>query len=91
VLLAGAGRAGLRLRPFEAAEAALAICSLGLEQALERYREPPAQRLARTGCDQLFRVGWRRLADDDRAPHAALAQLVRTVSRSIAPKDRSRK
>jgi hypothetical protein len=69
VLLAGAGS---RLRPFDAAEAALATCNRGLEHALAelgqdhqrqgeqaRPEDRAVKCLERLGCDILFRVGQR--------------------------------
>jgi hypothetical protein len=84
VLLAGAGSRGGRLRPLDAAEAVLALCSLGLERSLAegdddgrregsgRPREERlAQQLGRLSCDVLFRVGWRLLWDEVTLPAAA--------------------
>jgi hypothetical protein len=90
VLLAGVGARGERLRPVEAAQAALAICSLGLEHALgappDRQRSKgshlraaaPAKGLERLSCDVLFRVGWRLLYDEVSCPAAAAVERVAT-------------
>jgi hypothetical protein len=57
VLLAGGVVDGRRFRPGEAVEAALAVCELGLD----------GRDLETTTCDQLFRIGWKRIHDEDAA------------------------
>jgi hypothetical protein len=65
VLLAGCMRAGSKLRPVEALEAAVATCNLGLElwerAELPPGRESAAQLLQHVSCDRLFRVAWSAL------------------------------
>ncbi len=70
VLLAGCSFAGRSFRPFEAVEAVVATCNLGLEHLLEAAPDEesdgaPSQRaaatLAREGADKLFRAGWHLL------------------------------
>jgi hypothetical protein len=91
VLIAGAGSRGARLRPrlrpLDAAEAALATCSLGLERALvDRHgdhgraqpRASAEERLEQLSCDVLFRVGWRLLLDEVARPAAAAVERVAT-------------
>jgi len=65
VLIAGHGVDGRRYRPFEAAEAAMAVCNLGLEYLLGAAveagedAEGRAVRLVREeSAVKLFRVGW---------------------------------
>ncbi|MDB4970033.1 MAG: hypothetical protein JWN44_5722 [Myxococcales bacterium] len=60
VLIAGATRAGRRYRPFEAAEAALALCDRGLAQLLDGSRDVAraAELLVSASADKLFRIGW---------------------------------
>lgn len=74
VLLAGCRVADRRFRPLEAAEAVVAVCSLGLEQTLAEAAEPSgppdgprppdvdlrraATVLGRLGADRIFRLGW---------------------------------
>jgi hypothetical protein len=67
VLVAGCSFAGRSFRPFEAAEAAVAVCNLGLEHLLANAprrtgRGSLARRaaavLTRQCADLLFRVGW---------------------------------
>ena len=60
VLLAGATLKGRRYRPFEAAEAALALCNRGLIQLLGDAAdlERAITRLRSDGADKLFRIGW---------------------------------
>jgi hypothetical protein len=79
VLLAGAGRDGRRLRPVEASETALATCNLGLERVLGAAPAAAVDRLARTGCDKLFRIGVRALHDEVARPAAAAVE--RTAER----------
>ena len=54
VLLAGSPR---RLRPLEAARAALAACEAGLARAVAATGRDAADLLAHTGCEKLFRLG----------------------------------
>jgi hypothetical protein len=70
VLLAGASLEGQRYRSHDAAEASLALCSLGLEHVLGRLGQDPAERIdteqalaavSRYSAPQLFRSGWRLL------------------------------
>jgi hypothetical protein len=91
LLLAGAGARGARLRPFDAAQATLATCSLGLERALADASESRAgRRLEQLTCDVLFRVGWRLLHDEVARPAAAAIERVslRAASTSADPRDR---
>jgi hypothetical protein len=80
VLLAGAGTRGASLRPFDAAEATLATCSLGLERALAeepdlaRPEASAARVLERLSCDVLFRVGRRLLLEEVSLPAAAAVE-----------------
>ena len=100
VLLAGVGSRGERLRPVDAAQAALATCSLGLERALAeprrrgargtRRRTSAAKRLERLSCDLLFRVGWRLLHDEVSCPAAAAVERVATRLASAADAPRAR-
>jgi hypothetical protein len=64
VLIAGASLAGRRYRTHEAAEAALALCDLGLAHVLGG-REPDADQalaaVARHSAPQLLCVGWQLL------------------------------
>jgi hypothetical protein len=95
VLLAGAGARGARLRPLDAAEAALATCNLGLERALadgddegRSAEERAAEELERLGCDVLFRVGWRLLQDEVVLPAAAAVErLAAHLSRAAVEAD----
>ena len=68
-LLAGAGTRGEPLRPLEAAQAALATCSLGFEHA--QTETSGANQLDRLSCDVLFRIGWRLLHEQLARPAAA--------------------
>ena len=54
VLLAGSPR---HHRPLDAAKEALAVCSVGLQRAVEATGRDAADLLAHTGCDKLFRLG----------------------------------
>lgn len=68
VLVSGYARAGRRLRPVEASEAALAICNLGLTHVCRALRRPAsAERatavLLRVPADRLFRIAWREVHD----------------------------
>ena len=85
VLLAGASLGGRRPRSLEAAEAAAALCELGLHHELSGSRTSPARDaveraaslLATTGCEKLLRVAWRLLgvgARDADAPAADALQ-----------------
>jgi hypothetical protein len=56
VLLAGCPLGDGAFRPFEAAEAVLAACNLGLER-LSRSK-PAGELLGRTPAERLFRIGW---------------------------------
>jgi hypothetical protein len=64
VLLAGAERDGRRYRPFEAAEAALALCDRGLREIVGSDASDgddvarAADLLRKDGADKLFRIGW---------------------------------
>jgi hypothetical protein len=97
VLLAGVGSGGGRLRPVDAAQAALAICSLGLEHALAHPQDgqkpegvgaqeeaSAASRLERLGCDVLFRVGWRLLHDEVSSAAARAVERLATRLASTA-------
>ena len=68
-LLSGAGARGERLRPLDAAQAALATCNLGFEHA--RPEHSAANQLDRLSCDVLFRIGCRLLHDAVSRPAAA--------------------
>jgi hypothetical protein len=74
VLLAGASQDGEPLRPGQAAEAALAICALGLDFLQARAAATPSGAPDAVGllfeapADKLFRLGWRSLADGRRLP-----------------------
>lgn len=98
VLVAGCSFAGRRLRPFEAVEAVVATCNLGLEHLLKAApgnvsESPLSQRatdtLAREGADKLFRAGWHLLYTEVSLAAAgalerALAQRIReTVDRDV--------
>jgi hypothetical protein len=74
VLVAASDRA---LRPFQAAEAALAVCELGLAQLGVARRAAADELVERLHADQLFLVGWRRLYDA--APPPALAPVARLL------------
>ena len=76
-LLSGAGA---RMRPFDAAQAALATCNLGFERA--RPERSAANQIDRLSCDVLFRIGWRLLHDAVSRP--AAAALERLASRAAA-------
>jgi hypothetical protein len=78
MLVAGVGVQGARLRPLDAAEAALAACNLGLERALVDSPAGAAERLERLSCDVLFRVGWRLLHDAAARPAATAIERVAT-------------
>jgi hypothetical protein len=90
VLLAGAGSGGERLRPVDAAQAALATCSLGLEHALAASPSGAAERLERLSCDVLFRIGWRLLHDEVSCPAAAAVERVATRLAGSAASPRAR-
>jgi hypothetical protein len=67
VLTAAGTIEGRRMRPIEAVREAMAVCERGLEAALARAKPRSRDRvaeaarvLARTPCDVLFRVGWKR-------------------------------
>lgn len=95
VLLAGCSVMGRSFRPFEAAEAAVAVCTLGLEHLLDAAPgkalptdEPlarAAQELARTSADKLFRIGWRLLHGEVSLP--AGRTLDRVLARKIPQVD----
>jgi hypothetical protein len=87
VLVAGVGVRGTRLRPLDAAEAALATCNLGLERAVANSNDGQArapsksravEHLERLSCDVLFRVGWRLLHDEVSQPAAAAIERLAT-------------
>jgi hypothetical protein len=103
VLVAGVGSRGARLRPLDAAEAALATCNLGLERALvdpddghgrNNGRAPStasaAERLEQLSCDVLFRIGRRLLHDEVSRPAAAAVERVATrlAHATAAPRER---
>jgi len=79
-LLSGAGVRGQRLRPLGAAEAALATCNLGFEQA---QPESHANQLSRLSCDVLFRIGWRLLYDAVSRPAATAILRVASGTASV--------
>lgn len=80
LLVEGCTMVGRRMRPVEAAEAALAVCNLGLEWALEHQACKDAlQGLLRFRADQLFRVGWKLLFEQ--VAMATLQRLERFVAR----------
>jgi hypothetical protein len=65
VLIAGHGVDGRRYRPFEAAEAAVAVCNLGLEHLLgetggagDDAERRAARLVGEESAVKLFRVGW---------------------------------
>jgi hypothetical protein len=61
VLMAGGGKGGRPLSPFEAVEAAVTACDTGLEHALaamKKKRSSAGSVLATLAADQLFRIGW---------------------------------
>lgn len=59
VWIAGGSHEGRRPRPVEALEFAVSVCSAGLMQALAaQSEESPAELLARTPADVLFRRGY---------------------------------
>jgi hypothetical protein len=98
VLLAGAGTRGGRLRPLDAAEAALAICSLGLDHAVlldqdggrkGEAEERAAHLLERLSCDVLFRVGWRLLREEVTLPALAAVERVAAMVDTADPQDRA--
>lgn len=88
-LLSGVAARGERLRPLDAAQATLATCSLGLEHAQRTTRA--AHPMDRLGCDVLFRIGWRLLADEVSRPAAAAIERValRAARASQAPGERT--
>lgn len=68
VLVSGYARAGRRLRPVEASEAALAVCNLGLTRVCQALRrtagdERAAAVLLRVPADRLFRIAWPEVHD----------------------------
>ena len=68
VLLAGATQHGDALRPGTAAEAALAICALAFEGLPRGTNGGDDDALREHPADQLFRAGWRLLAEGRRLP-----------------------
>lgn len=60
VLVAGCTYGDRRFRPLEAAEAAVAVCNLGLEH-LAPTQQSAAALLAHERADKLFRIGWKLL------------------------------
>ncbi len=85
VLVAGCPLRGGRMRPAEAVQAALAICSLGLELRLrEQPAEEPAQALRSEPADALFRLAWQRLQREvvDRSAQVAASWLTRAALRA---------
>ncbi len=71
VLLSGCGFGGRGFRPLEAADAAMAVCNLGLERLLngepatsEATVEQAEELLERQGLVKLFQVGWSILHHD---------------------------
>ncbi len=90
VLVAGCTFAGRRLRPFEAVQAVVATCNLGLEHLLKaapgKVPEGPlsqraTDKLAREGADKLFRAGWHLLYAE--VSLAAAGALERALARRI--------
>lgn len=73
VLVAGAGRAARRLRPFEAAEAAVTFCNVGLEHLALTTGGDPADLLAQHAA-KLFQIGWHLVARDGPAAIAAVIE-----------------
>jgi hypothetical protein len=71
VLVAGCILDGRAFRPAEAARAVLAVCNLGLEYLHETHTQAVDRSLAR-GADWLFRIGWRRLAQEVAGPAASI-------------------
>lgn len=71
VLISGYAQGGRRLRPVEATEGALTICSLGLDWVLaelrisarEPRRDVAAAALCAVPADRLFRIAWRHVHD----------------------------
>jgi hypothetical protein len=101
VVLAGAGRGGGRLRPLDAAGAALATCGLGLEWALDDLRRHgdgragkparPEDLVERLSCDVLFRIGWRLLQAEVVLPAAAAVERLaaRLSGAAASPTERA--
>lgn len=58
VLVSGSSFAGRSFRPVEAAEAAIAVCNLGLEWMMRETKGKAAKLVRETGADRLFRIGW---------------------------------
>ncbi|MCC6751452.1 MAG: hypothetical protein IT371_27620 [Deltaproteobacteria bacterium] len=85
VLVAGCTVAGRPFRPLEAAEAAVAICNLGLElleETEERRDATQAPALASVAADVLFRLGWARLHRLGEAAASSVERLL--VARQAA-------
>ncbi len=89
-LVSGCSFGGRRFRPFEAVEAVVATCNLGLEHLLEAApievsELAPSQRatamLAREGADKMFRAGWHLLYRE--VSLAAGAALERALARRM--------
>jgi hypothetical protein len=85
-LVAGASLQGRPFRPAEAARAAGAVCSLGLECWPRAWlpvgaSEPPVDLLVRHDLVTLFRVGWRVLYE--RVCQETARALVETLSRLV--------
>ena len=94
VLAAGCAIEGRSMRPLEAAHAAVATCSLGIERLLqdEPVRATPVAVLQHEGVDKLFRIGWRLLAQEVVLPAArALENLVACEAGQKADGDRIRR
>jgi hypothetical protein len=88
-LLAGVGARGERLRPLDAAQATLATCSLGLEQA--GPESSASRQIERLSCDVLFRIGWRLLQDEVSRPAATAVERVaiRAARDTVEPGERA--
>lgn len=61
VLVAGSSFAGRAFRPVEAAQAAIAVCNLGLERQVRDADLDVCQLVREVPADRLFRVGWNLL------------------------------
>jgi hypothetical protein len=91
VLVSGSSFAGRAFRPVEAAEAAIAVCNLGLERTMLETKGKAPDVVRETGADRLFRIGWHvlfwevsmraatyleRKVDGNQAPLAAVRAAV---------------
>jgi uncharacterized protein DUF6178 len=82
VLLAGASHDGRALRAVEAAQAAVAVCNLGLERHLARegVSHTAGHVLVEKGLVELFGVGWQALHEE------AVAWTARALVEALARK-----